>query len=177
MERINQLISIQEAVGEIKLPAVEMKLMRELGRKIDLDVAENRLDLKVDKETMEAVNERLIKVEEIAEKLKANMADEDEMEEEEEDGSEEIEIGGDGTELKSPGTGAKKGGKSPGLKGRVNNEALNEMTKKIEAIELKLAEKLTELREVVDTNVEELKTESSETKKSVQEFEEKLKEI
>ena len=69
IDRINQQISVQENATEVKLPAIEMKLINLITQKADQRFVDEELDKKEDRSFTEAMNARLITMEESVEKL------------------------------------------------------------------------------------------------------------
>lgn len=82
IDRINQQISVQENATEVKLPAIEMKLINLITQKADQRFVDEELDKKEDRSFTEAMNTRLVTMEESVEKLNQQLApDEEEIDE------------------------------------------------------------------------------------------------
>ena len=60
IDRINQQISVQENATEVKLPAMEMKLMNMISMKADNEKVTEMLEAKEDKTFTEQIHQRLM---------------------------------------------------------------------------------------------------------------------
>ena len=102
IDRINQQISVQENATEVKLPAMEMKLMNMISMKADNEKVTEMLEAKEDKTFTEQIHKRLMDVEEHVKKLNQIMAPE---EDEPDDAVKEADA--DGAEVKKAPTSKK----------------------------------------------------------------------